>query len=88
MAFSGGFKIPEEYRRTRESRQKVKTFEEEGEEADIGESYVTKEEIFQSLNLSHAAHEFGVGRHGYTRDLLSPYLNLNSGSRASASPRT
>jgi hypothetical protein len=64
--FSGGFKIPEEFRKTKIKQRGLHSDaeqEEEGVETQ-GANAITKDEIFQQLNLGHSESGIGAGKHG------------------------
>ena len=64
VAFSGGFKITEDYRVKRESRAYKKEKKDKEEDEDELQGVATKEEIFKALNISQSANDGGLGRHG------------------------
>ena len=65
QGFGGGFKILEEYRRKKMSRKQGRSKAQDEEEVDAADTNgVTKEEIFQLLNLGNADGSIGAGKHG------------------------
>ena len=65
QGFGGGFKILEEYRRKKLARKGSKKHaEDEDEHEKHTENQVTKEEIFQLLNLGNAEGSIGAGKYG------------------------
>ena len=65
MAYSGGFKIPEEYRKTQ--KKKLGTHYEVEKEENIEatqQSALTRDEILAHLNLGNSEGGIGVGKHG------------------------
>ena len=63
--FGGGFKIPEEYRKNKLSRKSTKKNTEADEsEGEKDQNAVTREEIFQLLNLGNAEGGIGSGKYG------------------------
>jgi hypothetical protein len=66
MGFGGGFKIPEENRKTTLSRKKSSTrgkADDDGESTNKDASVVTKEEVLAHLNLGTADSSIG-GKYG------------------------
>ena len=63
--FAAGFKIPEEYRQ-KKLRRKGEKKEHEADENDQekDQNQVTREEIFQLLNLGNAEGGIGAGKYG------------------------
>ena len=63
--FGAGFKIPEEYRKNKLKRKGEKK-EAEGDESaeDKDQNQVTRDEIFQLLNLGNAEGGIGSGKYG------------------------
>lgn len=63
--FGGGFKIPEEYRKIRESRKLVKKVDEDEEDQeDKDQNVITKEEILNSLALGSSETGIGPSKYG------------------------
>lgn len=63
--FGGGFKIPEEYRKIKQSRKRGPLdFDEHSDHEEKDQSLVTKEEIFKHLNLGNAESGIGGGKYG------------------------
>lgn len=63
--FGGGFKIPEEYRKIKQSRKRGPLdFDDESDHEEKDQSLVTKEEIFKHLNLGNAESGIGGGKYG------------------------
>ena len=63
--FGAGFKIPEEYRQNklkRKSEKKVNEADESDQEKD--QNQVTRDEIFQLLNLGNSEGGIGAGKYG------------------------
>ena len=75
--FSGGFKVPEEYRQKIQSRKKQKRDDSLDDDADSkkDQSLITKDEILAHLNLaggdtSTSGKYGGTGKAGITKDLV------------------
>ena len=65
QGFGGGFKILEEYRRNKMKRKgDNRQTEHDDEEDHKDQNQVTKEEIFQLLNLGNAEGGIGAGKYG------------------------
>ena len=65
QGFGGGFKILEEYRRNKmKKKSSLKHKEEDDEMDEKEENQVTKEEIYQLLNLGNAEGSIGAGKYG------------------------
>ena len=65
QGFGGGFKILEEYRRNKMKRLgDGKKAEQSDEDDNKDQHQVTKEEIFQLLNLGNAEGGIGAGKYG------------------------
>lgn len=64
--FSGGFKIPEEFRKSKIKKRGMYSDNEQEEEVEKtqGSNAITKDEIFQQLNLGHSESGIGAGKHG------------------------
>ena len=65
QGFGGGFKILEEYRKNKLKRKgERRKADDEEEQENLSENQVTKEEIFQLLNLGNAEGSIGAGKYG------------------------
>lgn len=65
QGFGGGFKILEEFRRNKLSRKsKARKTDDDDSFDNKDQNAVTKEEIFQLLNLGNAEGSIGAGKHG------------------------
>ena len=65
QGFGGGFKILEEYRRNKMRRKgDNKKADHEDEDDHKDQNQVTKDEIFQLLNLGNAEGGIGAGKYG------------------------
>ena len=65
QGFGGGFKILEEYRRNKlKKKGERRVTEDDDDVADKEQHQVTKEEIFQLLNLGNAEGSIGAGKYG------------------------
>ena len=63
--FGAGFKIPEEYRQNKLRRKSEKKVNEADEsEGEKDQNQVTRDEIFQLLNLGNAEGGIGAGKYG------------------------
>ena len=63
--FSGGFKIPDEFRKSKIKKKGLFSDTEQEEEVEgPGQSHITKDEILQQLNLGTSESGIGVGKHG------------------------
>ena len=64
-AFGAGFKIPEEYRKKKlKQRADKRKKEDEGDAEERDENQVTRDEIFNLLNLGNAEGGIGAGKYG------------------------
>lgn len=63
--FSGGFKIPEELRKSKERKKgkKQEKKEEDNMDANLA-NMITKDEVYMHLNLGHSDSNTGIGKHG------------------------